>query len=102
MKYLNRRIRQSIRARWYDLGLELLGDDDIEALNKIKRVNKNDYRVCCTEMFQLWLQKQPTASWKQLIESLRQPSVNLKELANQIEQTAGKLAIIYVYITKAC
>ena len=102
MKYLNRYIRQSIRARWYDLGLELLGDDGIEALNKIKCDNKNDYRICCTEMFQLWLKKQPKAPWKQLIESLRQPSVNLKELANQIEQAPGKLAIIYVYITKAC
>ena len=86
MRYLNRYIRQSVGARWYDLGLELLGDDDVEALNKIKRDNENDYKTCCTEMFQLWLKKQPSASWQQLIESLRQPSVNLKELAYQIER----------------
>ena len=42
--------------------------------------------MCCTEMFQLWLSKQPRASWNQLIDSLRQPGIDLNRLANEIEQ----------------
>ena len=35
-------------------------------------------------MFHLWLQKQPTASWNQLIISLR--NIELIDLATKIEQ----------------
>lgn len=48
-------------------------------------------------MFQLWLQRQPGASWNQLIGSLRQPSIGLNQLATNIEQmlllskSAGKV-----------
>ena len=38
---------------------------------------------CCSRMFQLWLQRQPNASWKQLIEALKE--VDLNHLATQIE-----------------
>ena len=37
-------------------------------------------------MFDLWLKKQPTASWDQLIEALRQPGIELGTLAGKIEQ----------------
>ena len=37
-------------------------------------------------MFDLWLKKQPTASWNQLIEALRQPGIELDTLASNIEQ----------------
>ena len=37
-------------------------------------------------MLDLWLMKQPTASWNQLIEALRQPGINLGTLATKIEQ----------------
>ena len=35
-------------------------------------------------MFQLWLNKQPEASWKQLIEALR--GIDLNEVANMTKQ----------------
>ena len=38
-------------------------------------------------MFVKWLDTQENASWDQLLEALRSPSVQLMHLANQIEQT---------------
>ena len=40
---------------------------------------------CCQEMFKKWLETENT-SWGQLLEALRSPSVQLMDLANQIEQ----------------
>ena len=37
-------------------------------------------------MFAKWLNTQENASWDQLLEALRSPSVELMHLANQIEQ----------------
>ena len=37
-------------------------------------------------MFKKWLETQENASWDQLLEALRSPSVQLMTLANQIDQ----------------
>lgn len=42
--------------------------------------------TACTKMFQLWLSKQPPPTWNQLITSLKQPDINLNQLAAEIEQ----------------
>lgn len=84
MKFLNRYVRESLCAKgtdmWKDLGIELLGSTN--ALDVISN-NNNDIRNCCSAMFQLWLDRQPTASWRQLIEALKQ--LRLTYLADQIE-----------------
>ena len=36
-------------------------------------------------MFSEWLEKQENASWDQLLKAMRSPSVQLKDLAKQIE-----------------
>ena len=84
LKYLNRYVRQSLGSRWHDLGIELLEADSVEILNRINSENPKDQNACCTKMFQLWLSVQPMASWNQLIESLRQPSIGLKQLSDKI------------------
>ena len=86
LKYLNRYVRQPLGSRWHDLGIELLEADNVEILNRINSENPKDQNTCCTKMFQLWLSVQPMASWNQLIESLRQPSIALKQLSDKIEQ----------------
>ena len=53
-----------------------------DALNVIQS-NNNDVTNCCSAMFQLWLDRQPTASWRQLTEALKQLQLNY--LAYQIE-----------------
>ena len=72
--------------KWHDLGIELLDSTDYENLDTIEAEHPSDLNKCCTKMFKLWLKKQPTASWHQLIESLRQPGIELGTLASKIEQ----------------
>ena len=99
MKFLNRHVRGSVGAKWHDLGIELL-DPDVKELDRIEAEGSSDLNKCCTKMFQLWLEKQPTASWNQLIEALRQPGINLDALAGKVEQMLlkpgpkGQLCII--------
>ena len=72
--------------KWHDLGIELLDSRDIGELDTTEAEHPSDLNKCCTKMFNLWLKKQPTASWNQLIEALRQPGVELGTLACKIEQ----------------
>ena len=67
---------------WKDLGVELLGEGSNDTLNIIKNDN-SDVRDRCSAMFQLWLDRQPTASWRQLVQALEQLKLNY--LAKQIE-----------------
>ena len=84
LKYLNRHVKKPVGSKWYDLGIDLLERDDIEELNTIQSQHSADISICCSKMFQLWLNKQPTASWNQLIESLR--CIDLDHLAGKIDQ----------------
>ena len=93
-----------VGSKWYNLGIDLLESGDVEELSKLRSQYPKDIDTCCTEMFQLWLKKQPTASWNQLIDSLRQPGINLNHLANKIEQMllqpkpTGVDVIVYIYV----
>ena len=54
-----------ITVRWYDLGLELVDDDNI--LQLIKADHGNDNNTCCRAMFQKWLEKITDPSWNHLV-----------------------------------
>ena len=86
LKFLNRYVRGSVGAKWHYLGIELLHSNDVGELNTIEAECPSDFNKCCIKMFDLWLKKQPTASWNQLIEALRQPGIDLGTLATKIEQ----------------
>ena len=86
LKFLNRYVRGSVGIKWHYLGIELLDFSDVGELNTIEAEHPSDLNKCCIKMFDLWLKKQPTASWNQLIEALRQPGIELGTLASNIEQ----------------
>ena len=91
MRYLIRYVRGSVGSKWYDLGIELLHcEDDEDELDKIEFEHPRDLDTCCRKMFQLWLKKQSNASWNQLIEALRQPSIKLVAFASKVEQSLLK------------
>ena len=75
-------------ASWYKIGLNLLNEDDEHKLDLIKINCRENTNKCCMEMLKLWLQKQPNASWDQLIEALKSEGVELNYVASIIE---GKL-----------
>ena len=79
-------MRGSVGKKWHDLGIELLDFNDFEELDTIETEHPSDLNKCCTKMLNLWLKKQPTASWNQLIEALRQPGIKLGTLATKIKQ----------------
>ena len=92
-KFLNRYAREQLCAMepqiWKDLGLELLGKESNNALGVIEN-NHSDVTIRCSNMFELWLRKQPTASWRKLIQAMKQ--LKLNSLADQIEsQLIGPL-----------
>lgn len=73
VKYINKYIKERVCAAgpdvWLDLGVELLQEKDVPALQMIKS-DKTDCSGRCSEMFKLWLQRQPQASWGLLIKAL--------------------------------
>ena len=83
LKLLNKHVRKDVSTKWYDLGLELLEQEDEKKLNEIKSNNPSDVGECCKEMFQLWLRKSTNATWNQLIQALKE--VDLNNLAAKIE-----------------
>ena len=85
--YFNKHVRDKIcgsgePGKWRDLGIELLvNDDDIAELNA--RTRNMDEKKCCSVMFELWRQRQPHATWRQLISALYE--VGLNKVANDLE-----------------
>ena len=78
LKQLNK-LKKSVTFKWHDLGIELLDPKDIHTLDEIQKNYPRDASTCCTKMFQLWLNRQPEASWEQLIQALR--GIDLDEVA---------------------
>ena len=79
LKQLNK-LKKSVSYNWYDLGIELLEPEDLRKLDEIRKDSPGDTSMCCTKMFQLWLDRQLEASWEQLIQALR--GIDLDEVAN--------------------
>ena len=87
-KYLNKYVRERVCAagtdKWRDLGIVLMGQDAIYVLDIIRINHPNYIEECCTRMFTVWRQRTPKASWKQLIEELKE--VELTQLASELER----------------
>ena len=67
------------------MGLELIEPGDEDWLYDIQTDNCNDANMCCKEMFWFWLSEYPNASWSQLIQALKEPHIQLHDLASRIE-----------------
>ena len=83
-----------VAPKWYELGVELLSEEQESQLDVIKATNNNDVHKCSTEMFWFWLQSHPNASWYQLVECLKSPAVQLHALAADIEKLYAGIYIL--------
>ena len=54
-----------------------MGQDSVADINTISANNRGDVVGCCSSLFSLWLQRQPEANWKQLIDALIKIKLNL-------------------------
>ena len=53
--------------------------------------------MCCTKMLQLWLERQPDATWEQLIQALKE--VEMNELGSTIEQELSSVSKGKLFVT---
>jgi len=97
LKLLNKLVKPHVTTKWHDLGIELL-EVDLKTLDEIQNNYPRDANMCCTRMFQLWLDGQPGASWRQLLQALKEPNIGMYELANKIEQKLISINEGNVYI----
>ena len=101
-------VRSLFEADWYEIGLNLLNQDDAHRLDLIKINGKDNTSECCREMLKLWLRKQPKATWDQLIRALRSEGVERNDVAYKIKKKLIKgkiyasLLTIDVFITSVC
>ena len=75
----------NLAPQWYELGIQLLREDQEPHLDVIKSDCGNDNKRCCVQMFWYWLQTNPKASWIQLLDALRSPVLELHTVAANIE-----------------
>ena len=64
-----------------------MGQDAAHSFNFI-RIKRTDYHhlfLYCERMFDMWLERTSKASWKQLIEALKE--VQLNQLASELEES---------------
>ena len=71
-----------ITTKWFELGVELLGNDT--ALRSFQANNPNDVDRCCREMFTKWLDVNPDASWSQLGTALN--NIKMNTAANAVSK----------------
>lgn len=75
--------RDDIGDDWFDLGVQLLNEDDVGKLKILKKDYPSNASRCCSEMFQLWLERCPSPKWEDLITALN--SIGRKSLAKKIK-----------------
>ena len=75
-----------VAPQWYELGVELLSEDQEKHLDIIKSDYGSDHKKCCTEMFWYWLKTDPNASWYHLVIALRSPALELHSVASDLEK----------------
>ena len=83
IRLLNANVKPLVSDIWYDLGLQLLDQEDVST---IEADNPNNASKACTTMFSLWLQKNPSATWNSLISTLKGPGIKRHDVVCKIEQ----------------
>ena len=87
--------RSDIGDDWFDLGVELLDSNDEKDLGIIESDYPRNSNRCCTKMFQLWLDRYPSASWEDLIHALE--TIELNTVANKVSEFCGKILVCCSY-----
>ena len=70
---------------WYTLGMNL--DVSLSTLDQIDNCKESSTR-CMIKMLREWINSTGTATRAQLVQALREPSINQNAVANKIEESA--------------
>ena len=80
------------RSKWEDIGIELLGKNDTDA---IKTEKSNNIVGCLTEMLSVYLKRaNPEPSWRSIIAALRANAVGEFQLAKELEEKYIDQAVV--------
>jgi len=77
-------ITVKVSSKWYELGIELLDEDQLAELDNIT-ANHNDVTRQCSAMLSYWLRSHPSATWYQLVAALRAPGIEMNNVAATLE-----------------
>ena len=92
--------KEHIATKWYELGAELLENND--HLDVIKANHRNDVQSCCHEMFKRWLDVKPNASWSQLVTALSNLQMTTAGDAISERYKTGNTYISYLLCICSC
>jgi len=97
LRDLNNFVVPYVGGKWFNLGIQLFKQEDETKLHSLKADHRKDLDDLCTDMFTHWLALYPKASWKKLILALKSRSVNLQNLAEDIDNKLQHVRnIIYI------
>ena len=98
-KHLLRYVVPDVAPRWYDLGVELLNEEQETELEVIDAKGRDDLKKCCMDMFRCWLSTSVNANWQNLIDALRSPGIDMIVAAENIEEMLkGNYCIILLVL----
>ena len=83
-KYVSGKVYAAGADKWWHLGIVLMGQDALN-LDVIRADHPYNVEGCCSSMFAWWLERTPEASWRQLIEALKE--VQLDQLASELKES---------------
>ena len=86
LKDLYDHVVSNVAKNWKDVGVQLLRSDQTHELNILETNYPQDVVRCCKCALEKWLESSVDATWNQLIEALRSPSVRLDHFASELEQ----------------
>ena len=79
------KIISAIGPKWYELGIALLDNDQVIQLENIE-TNKSEVSRRCTAMLMYWLKSHSNATWHDLVKALKDPGVELNNVATMVEE----------------
>ena len=101
VKEFNHHVRDEVATRWHDLGVQL--GISTAQLNIISTNNHENVQMCCTKMFEYWLNYDTKANWNKLIKALE--DINHNALAKTIKEFLQGTQIFthtYVVLCQLC
>ena len=90
IRQLQKFVIQKVASKYYELGIELYKDSDVNHLDAIKKASATDLTRGCTEMFNFWLQTYEDATWDRLIRALQAPGLQQNAIALHIMREVVK------------
>jgi len=85
LRDLSNFVSPNVGGKWFTLGLQLIDQAHTSVLFNMKNYLHNTCEDQCIEMFNQWLIIDSKATWNKVIASLKEPAVNLQNLAQTVD-----------------